>query len=76
MRRRSSSSRIPSDDLLLDIPRSFSYGKGTNYKGVLDEYPGEKIGKGAILIEREGAKKVIDACKDIGVEYEERKVWL
>jgi len=54
----------------------FLYGKNGNYKGVLDKHPGEKIGKGAILIEKEGAKKVIDACKNIGVEYEERKVWL
>ncbi len=52
------------------------YGKGKNYKGILDEYPGEKIGKGAILIEKKGAKKVIEVCKKIGVDYEERKVWL
>ncbi len=52
------------------------YDKGKNYKGILDEYPGEKIGKGAILIAKEGAEKVIEVCKKIGVKYEERKVWL
>jgi|GEM_PF-5017807 len=52
------------------------YGKGKDYQGILDEYPGEKLGKGAILIEKEGAKKVIEACDKTGVKYEERKVWL
>lgn len=52
------------------------YGKGEKYKGIMGKYPAEKLGKGAILIEKKGAKEVKEVCMTIGVEYEERKVWI
>jgi predicted nucleotidyltransferase len=52
------------------------YGKGEKYKGILDKYPGEKLGKGAVLISKEGAKKILEICENLRIGYEERNVWV
>ena len=51
------------------------YGKGEKYKGILDKYPGEKLGKGAVLINKDGAKKTREICENLRISFEERKIW-
>ncbi len=51
------------------------YGKGDKYKGLLGEYRGEKLGSGALMIEKEGVNRLLDICEEIGVTYESRTIW-
>lgn len=50
------------------------YGK-EGYDGIVDRYPAKKLGRGVVMISSDGANEIKAVCGELGVDYEETKVW-